>query len=126
MGCGQRCRFVAPSWCMPPLEMSHECRAPRLVQRHPERDAIPQRAVDRSGVFRKCLCGIPPCPAPLILQRLRQIPVIQCQHWGDPSPQNEGGWTRRDTAQAFAEYAAAVYRALGDRVPFWMTLNEPW
>src|SRR5260370_7150701 len=54
-------------------------------------------------------------------------PLLTLYHWDLPQAlQDEGGWTRRDTAQAFTEYAAAVYRALGDLVPFWITLNEPW
>src|SRR5207244_3815497 len=37
-----------------------------------------------------------------------------------------GGWTARDTAARFADYASAVAGALGDRVRHWTTLNEPW
>ncbi|WP_030345898.1 GH1 family beta-glucosidase [Streptomyces sp. NRRL S-1022] len=37
-----------------------------------------------------------------------------------------GGWRVRATAERFAEYTAAVATHLGDRVPRWITLNEPW
>jgi beta-glucosidase len=37
----------------------------------------------------------------------------------------KGGWPERDTALAFGEYAAAVAARLGDRVHWWITLNEP-
>ncbi|WP_353940223.1 GH1 family beta-glucosidase [Streptomyces sp. HUAS MG91] len=48
-------------------------------------------------------------------------------HWDLPQPlEDAGGWPRRDTAERFAEYAAAVHEVLGDRVPHWTTLNEPW
>ncbi|HSZ40139.1 MAG TPA: GH1 family beta-glucosidase [Trebonia sp.] len=48
-------------------------------------------------------------------------------HWDLPQPlQDRGGWTSRDTALRFADYAAAVGEALGDRVSRWITLNEPW
>ncbi len=47
-------------------------------------------------------------------------------HWDLPQElQDEGGWTARDTAARFADYAAAVGQALGDRVSRWITLNEP-
>ncbi|WP_166351215.1 GH1 family beta-glucosidase [Phytoactinopolyspora limicola] len=48
-------------------------------------------------------------------------------HWDLPQPlEHDGGWPERDTAQRFADYAAHVHHALGDRVDRWTTLNEPW
>ncbi|MBO0820149.1 MAG: beta-glucosidase [Nocardiopsaceae bacterium] len=47
-------------------------------------------------------------------------------HWDLPQAlQDRGGWTSRDTARRFADYAATVAGALGDRVARWITLNEP-
>ncbi len=37
----------------------------------------------------------------------------------------KGGWTERDTASAFGEYAGVLADRLGDRVNWWITLNEP-
>ncbi len=54
-------------------------------------------------------------------------PVATLYHWDLPQDlEDVGGWTVRDTAERFAEYATLVARALGDRVAFWTTLNEPW
>jgi beta-glucosidase len=54
-------------------------------------------------------------------------PVITLYHWDLPQAlQDKGGWGARDTVDAFAEYAAAVTRRLGDRVRRWITHNEPW
>ncbi|HUN32479.1 MAG TPA: GH1 family beta-glucosidase [Trebonia sp.] len=47
-------------------------------------------------------------------------------HWDTPQTlQDKGGWANRDVALRFADYAAAVGEALGDRVSAWITLNEP-
>jgi beta-glucosidase len=57
--------------------------------------------------------GIAPCPTLF--------------HWDLPAALDDrDGWLNRDSAGWFAEYAAVLFRALGDRVPRWSTLNEPW
>jgi beta-glucosidase len=54
-------------------------------------------------------------------------PVLTLYHWDLPQElEDAGGWTNRETAYRFAEYASLVARRLGDRVPLWSTLNEPW
>ncbi len=50
-------------------------------------------------------------------------PYITLFHWDLPQAL-EGGWQSRDTAKAFADYAAYVTRRLGDRVHNFMTTNE--
>jgi beta-glucosidase len=54
-------------------------------------------------------------------------PIATLYHWDLPQAlEDAGGWPERDTALRFAEYAAIVGEALGDRVAVWTTLNEPW
>ena len=54
-------------------------------------------------------------------------PWATLYHWDLPQPLEDAGvWPVRDTALRFAEYAAHVAAALGDRVGHFITLNEPW
>jgi beta-glucosidase len=54
-------------------------------------------------------------------------PVITLYHWDLPQAlEDRGGWTRRDTALHFAEYARVLIRQFGDRVSQWITLEEPY
>ena len=54
-------------------------------------------------------------------------PLATLYHWDLPQAlEDTGGWTNRETAVAFAEYAEVVVAALGDVVTDWITQNEPW
>ncbi|WP_447037338.1 GH1 family beta-glucosidase [Streptomyces sp. DSM 118878] len=60
----------------------------------------------------------------LCARGVRPVPTLF--HWDTPlALQEAGGWLRRATAERFAEYAAVVCARIGDRVPKWITLNEP-
>lgn len=53
-------------------------------------------------------------------------PYITLFHWDLPEAlEKKGGWTNRDTAKAFADYAAFVTNHFSDRVKHFITINEP-
>lgn len=61
----------------------------------------------------------------LLAKNITPMPTLF--HWDLPQAlQDKGGWTNRETAKHFAEYARIVGERLGDRVSYWITHNEPW
>ena len=54
-------------------------------------------------------------------------PAVTLYHWDLPRAlEDSGGWPERETAKRFAEYSDICFRALGDKVSVWITINEPW
>jgi beta-glucosidase len=54
-------------------------------------------------------------------------PFATLYHWDLPAAlEDRGGWAHADAPHWFADYAQLMFRALGDRVPMWATINEPW
>jgi beta-glucosidase len=61
----------------------------------------------------------------LLAAGIKPMPTLF--HWDLPQPlEDAGGWMARDTAYRFAEYAAIAAERLADRIPMWITLNEPF
>jgi beta-glucosidase len=50
-------------------------------------------------------------------------PVVTLYHWDLPAALD---WRERDTVDRFVEYAQVCFDAFGDRVNWWLTINEPW
>lgn len=54
-------------------------------------------------------------------------PIATLYHWDLPVALHDaGGWPARSTAEAFGEYAALCFERFGDRVAWWVSINEPW
>ncbi|XP_015667918.1 lactase-phlorizin hydrolase [Protobothrops mucrosquamatus] len=54
-------------------------------------------------------------------------PQITLYHWDLPQAlQNIGGWENDTIVQRFKDYANLIFQRLGDKVKFWITLNEPY
>jgi beta-glucosidase len=53
-------------------------------------------------------------------------PWLTVYHWDLPQVlEDKGGWTNRDIIQWFTEFTEVCAKNFGDRVKYWMVMNEP-
>ncbi|KGE18775.1 GH1 family beta-glucosidase [Paenibacillus wynnii] len=54
-------------------------------------------------------------------------PMCTLYHWDLPQAlQDNGGWTNRETIDAYVHYTETVFKRLSGKVKNWLTFNEPW
>lgn len=60
------------------------------------------------------------------MHRFNIEPMVTMYHFDLPqSLQDQGGWTNRQTVQAYEQYARTLFANFGDQVHYWLTINEP-
>ncbi len=53
------------------------------------------------------------------------IPLVTMFHFDMPHELDKlGGWSKRDSIDWFSDYAKLLYESYGDRVKYWLTINE--
>lgn len=61
-----------------------------------------------------------------VLEKYRIVPNVTLVHYDLPSYIGaKGGWIYEGISDEFAYYAAVVFRHFGNRIPFYVTINEP-
>ncbi len=59
------------------------------------------------------------------LLRYNIKPIVTIYHFDLPyGLEKKGGWLNRETIDAFVQYAAVLFERFGDRVKYWLTINE--
>lgn len=52
-------------------------------------------------------------------------PLVTMYHFDLPQAlEDQGGWANRATVDAFVEFSELMFRSYGDRVKYWLTINE--
>lgn len=52
-------------------------------------------------------------------------PIVTMYHFDLPyALELKGGWSNRETVNAFANYAKVLFENFGDRINYWLTINE--
>lgn len=57
--------------------------------------------------------------------RVGIIPNVTLVHYDLPDYLGECGWEDNEIANKFAAYCAICFKEFGDKVPYWVTINEP-
>ncbi len=76
--------FAPHAWCVLPHRVADPCDDPRLVVGCPVADTVAESLGDDGGVLDERLGGRALAPTALVLERLRQVPVVQREEGIDP------------------------------------------